>query len=172
MIDLNYDTEIFNFNNNKLTHLSAFTPSWGGGYYLVKEFYFNNNEIVFIDSAAFDHFDELEILQLSNNKIVSLPFDHIFDISKLSVLNSILLDNYCLKSIQDETARFPRGVQMVMDLKGKTISPGADLLKGHYFTFLFTHKKAYIARLQMLSTVLATIFHVYNYYPQMLMKTS
>ncbi len=121
MIDWNWDTEIFNFNNNKITEINSFNPSDGFAYYSVKELYFNNNEIVTIDSAAFDHFTDLQILELSNNKIVAFPFDHIFNHNdKFPVLNSLLLDNNKLTSVSDEASRFPRGFQMTMDLTGKT----------------------------------------------------
>ncbi len=122
MIDLNYDTEIFNFNNNKITQLSAFTPSDSEAYYKVKYLYFNNNKIISIDSQAFDHFDKLEILELSSNKITIFPFDHIFDNNKLPFLSSVLLHNNDMTSVSNETTQFPRGVKIVISLNGKTIN--------------------------------------------------
>ncbi len=121
MIDYNWDTEIFNFDNNKVIHISSFTisdPDYA--YYKVREMYFNNNEIISIDSAAFDKFYKLEILQLSNNKIAIFPFDHIFDTNKLPLLTSVLLNNNNITGVSDETSRFPRGtgLQMAIDVRG------------------------------------------------------
>lgn len=83
MIDQNWDTEEYILNNNKIAHIAAWSPSDGASYYNLKSLYINNNEVVTIDSHAFDNFNNLEILEMKYNKITNFPFDSIFDGSTL-----------------------------------------------------------------------------------------
>ncbi len=122
MIDQNYDTQIFNFNNNMLTQISAFTPSDPtNAYYEVRELYFNNNEIVSIATSAFDLFNKLEILEVTDNKIAAFPFANIFDTAMLPNLTIVNLVNNELVMVENRTGDFPRNPtqQLNVNVKGR-----------------------------------------------------
>ena len=121
MIDNNYDTEIFNFNNNKITEISAFTTSDPtNAYYSVRKLYFDNNEIASVAQEAFNYFIHLEVLVLSNNRIPTLRFDYIFPDYRLGVLTTLNVENNELTSVMDRTADFPatRTPVLNMNVKG------------------------------------------------------
>ncbi len=127
MIDWNWETNIFNFNHNKITHLTGFTPSDATAFYFVEELYFNDNEIVAIDTKTFDHFGNLTILELRNNRISSFPFANIFDTTKLPNLATVNLENNELDAVEDRTHDFPRtpSQQLNISVKGsnRILSP-------------------------------------------------
>ncbi len=120
MIKDNWDTEVINFNNNKISQIFSPWTLDGGAYYNLRELYMNNNEIVSLATGAFNYFNDLQILEMRNNKITSLPFNDLFDTIKLTALSSINLMNNKLISIDDQTQNFPRGPSpaVVMNLKG------------------------------------------------------
>ncbi len=120
MIIYNYDTEIMILNNNKINQIFSPWSYDSGAWYNLRELYLNNNEISSLDSGAFDFFDNLQILEMANNKITSLPFNDLFDTSKLTSLSSTNLMNNELTSIDDCTSDFPRGPSpaVVINLKG------------------------------------------------------
>ncbi len=120
MIRNNWDTEIINLNNNKINQIFSPWTLDGGAYYNLRELYLNNNEIQSLVSGAFNYFNNLQTLEMANNKITTLPFGHLFDTTKLTALSSINLMNNELISIDDQTQNFPRGPSpaVVMNLKG------------------------------------------------------
>ena len=121
MIDFNWDVVIYNFNNNKITQISAFTPSDPTyAEYAVRELYFDKNEITSVAQEAFIHFVHLEVLVLSNNRIPALRFDYIFADYRLGVLTTLNIENNELTSVMDRTVDFPadRTPVINMNIKG------------------------------------------------------
>ncbi len=90
------DIEIVNLNYNKFTSLfPTDLDHWGYGYYNIKELYIANNDIATINSAEFDHVDNLVMLDLKNNKIVNFA---------------------------EPNLDFPRSLLLTIDLRGKAFS--------------------------------------------------
>ncbi len=115
-----YDpTENVYLSNNKFTHI----PAVASTSYKIIRIYLDNNNIVSIDSTAFDYYNALNVLDLRNNKIISFPFNNVFDQSKLANLETLLLQNNELTDVSDENSQFDdlRPNPLNMNVKGKKI---------------------------------------------------
>ncbi len=111
-------------SNNKFTNIPALPSLPGTNNYYILEMYFNNNEIISVDSNAFDNYAALQILDLRNNKLASFPFNNVFDYTKLGNLNTLLLQNNMLTAVGNESAQFTgaRPNTLNMTVKGKHFS--------------------------------------------------
>ena len=118
MIDQNWDTEVYILNNNKITHLAQWSPSDQASYYNLRELYINNNEVITIDTQAFDNFNKLEILEMENNRITSFPFDSLFDVGKLPAFAQLDLENNAITAVGDESSTFPRSYLVTINVQG------------------------------------------------------